>query len=156
MKVSARGWWLEDAGPVAACAPLEGDVTADVVVLGGGYTGMWAAWHLLERGARVVLLESGVCGEGPSGRNGGFVDHLAHAAPRLRELFGDAAARATIQESLASVRNIGAAAVGYGDGSGDAETAVLVVSTDQPVSQDLLDAILALEGFLDGRTVSLV
>src|SRR4051794_10963306 len=108
MNVSARGWWLEDAGPVAVRPPLEGDVTADVVVLGGGYTGMWAAWHLLERGARVVLLESGVCGEGPSGRNGGFVDHLAHAAPRLRSLFGDAAARATIEESIASVRAIGA------------------------------------------------
>lgn len=108
MKVTAHGWWLEEAGPVAAAAGLEGERSADVVVLGGGYTGMWAAWHLLERGSSVAILESGVCGEGPSGRNGGFVDHLAHAAPRLRELGGDAPARETIEESLASVRAIGA------------------------------------------------
>src|SRR3954447_10671435 len=69
---------------------------------------MWAAWHLAERGARVTLLESGTCGEGPSGRNGGFADHLAHAAPRLREVGGDVAARATIAASIESVRAIGA------------------------------------------------
>lgn len=108
MRVTAHGWWLQEAGPVAAAAPLEGERSADVVVLGGGYTGMWAAWHLLERGADVAIVESGVCGEGPSGRNGGFVDHLAHAAPRLRELGGDAAARETIEQSLGSVRAIGA------------------------------------------------
>src|SRR3954447_12968973 len=109
MEVTARGWWLEDAGAVAPQPPLAEPLRADVVVLGGGYTGMWAAWHLLDRApdARVVLLESGVCGEGPSGRNGGFADHLAHAAPRLRELAGDAAARATIAASIDSVREIG-------------------------------------------------
>src|SRR3954447_26669402 len=109
MEVTARGWWLEDAGAVAPQPPLAEPLRADVVVLGGGYTGMWAAWHLLDRapGARVVLLESGICGEGPSGRNGGFADHLAHAAPRLRELAGDDAARATITASIDSVRAIG-------------------------------------------------
>lgn len=110
MRVTAHGWWLEEAGAALPRPALEGDVRADVVILGGGYTGMWAAWHLLERapGARIVLLESGVCGEGPSGRNGGFADHLAHAAARLRRLAGDAAARATIEASLDSVENIGA------------------------------------------------
>jgi glycine/D-amino acid oxidase-like deaminating enzyme len=108
MRVTAHGWWLEEAGKVDARPALEGERSADVVVLGGGYTGMWAAWHLAERGARVALLESGVCGEGPSGRNGGFVDHSAHAAPRLREIAGDDAARATIEASLESVRRIGA------------------------------------------------
>jgi glycine/D-amino acid oxidase-like deaminating enzyme len=108
LRVTAHGWWLQEAGAVVPVASLGDDLTADVVVIGGGYTGLWAAWHLRERGADVVLLETGVCGEGPSGRNGGFVDHLAHAAPRLRALAGDAAARATITESVASVRAIGA------------------------------------------------
>jgi glycine/D-amino acid oxidase-like deaminating enzyme len=110
VRVTAHGWWLEEAGAVAARPALAGDVVVDVVVLGGGYTGMWAAWHLLERapGIRVVVLEAEVCGEGPSGRNGGFADHLAHAAPRLREVGGDEGARAAIAASIESVRAIGA------------------------------------------------
>ncbi|MEJ7782303.1 MAG: phosphoglycerate dehydrogenase [Solirubrobacteraceae bacterium] len=51
--------------------------------------------------------------------------------------------------------NIASAAVGH-DPSGDgAQEAVMVVTTDRPVSQDVLDAILALDGFVDGRTVAL-
>ena len=71
MRHTAQGWWLADAGPVEPLAPLEHDVDADVVVVGGGYTGMWTAWHLgrLEPEARVVLLEAGICGTGPSGLN---------------------------------------------------------------------------------------
>lgn len=110
MRHTARGWWLEQAGAVAPCAPLAGEHEADVVVLGGGFTGLWAAWHLLERapGTRLAMLDAGVCGEGPSGRNGGFVDHLAQAAPRLRAMAGDGAAQATIEASIASVAAIGA------------------------------------------------
>ena len=56
---------------------------------------MWTAWHLLERepDARVVLLEAGRCGHGPSGRNGGFVRRCGVSRPTLRERFGDAPAR---------------------------------------------------------------
>ncbi|HVW16607.1 MAG TPA: FAD-dependent oxidoreductase, partial [Solirubrobacteraceae bacterium] len=109
MRHTAHGWWLEEAGPATACPPLQEDAWADVAVVGGGFTGLWAAWRLLERapGARVALLEAEVCGEGPSGRNGGFADHLALAAPRLREIAGDAVARATIEASVDAVRAIG-------------------------------------------------
>jgi glycine/D-amino acid oxidase-like deaminating enzyme len=46
-----------------------------VVILGGGYTGMWTAWFLKERqpDVDVVLLEQDICGGGASGRNGGMV-----------------------------------------------------------------------------------
>jgi len=76
-----RSWWLEEAlalpefaGPEAP--PLVRNTTADVVILGGGYTGMWTAWFLKERSPDldVVLLEADICGGGPSGRNGGFCD----------------------------------------------------------------------------------
>lgn len=52
---------------------LTGARTADVAVVGGGLTGVSAALHLAERGARVVLLEAAQIGAGASGRNGGQV-----------------------------------------------------------------------------------
>src|SRR5215218_1144923 len=105
---TSTGWWLEEAGPVDPQPPLEGPVTADVAVIGGGYTGMWAAWELLERGASVALLESGVCGHGPSGRNGGFCESLWLSAPALRDRFGDGPARALLDASSDAVAKVGA------------------------------------------------
>jgi glycine/D-amino acid oxidase-like deaminating enzyme len=103
----ANGWWLEEAGTVEARPALDRTVDADVVVIGGGYTGMWTAWHLLEAGASVALLEGGVCGHGPSGRNGGFCESMWLSAPSLRERFGDGPARALLEASSASVTAIG-------------------------------------------------
>lgn len=54
-----------------ACAPLEGAVEADVVVVGGGFAGLSAALELRLKGLSVVLLEADRIGSGASGRNGG-------------------------------------------------------------------------------------
>ncbi len=56
----------------------EGDIDADVAVVGAGYTGLWTAYYLLERdpSLRVVLLEANVVGFGASGRNGGWCSAL--------------------------------------------------------------------------------
>jgi len=80
----------------------------NVVVIGGGYTGMWAAWHLVEAGARVALLEARMCGRGPSGRNGGFCESMWLSAPVLRERFGDGPVRALLDASSEAVSAIGA------------------------------------------------
>jgi glycine/D-amino acid oxidase-like deaminating enzyme len=93
---------------VDARPPLDGHRDADAVVIGGGYTGMWAAWHLLDSGVRVALLEAGVCGHGPSGRNGGFCESMWMSAPALRERYGDGPARALLQASSETVAAIGA------------------------------------------------
>ncbi len=107
---TTRGYWLEEAGAVEPAPALAADESADVVVVGGGYTGMWAAWHAkrLEPEARVLLVESAVCGEGPSGRNGGFVNTLWFSLPNLRRRFGDRAAVAVARAAHASVGEIGA------------------------------------------------
>ncbi len=55
------------------CSPLEGEVSADVCVVGGGITGCSAALELAERGYSVVLLEAGEIGHGASGRSGGQI-----------------------------------------------------------------------------------
>jgi glycine/D-amino acid oxidase-like deaminating enzyme len=86
---------------------LSGSLATDVVVIGGGYAGMWTAWNLRSRGIRVAVLEADRCGHGPSGRNGGFVDGLWHAAPRVSARFGDAAALALGRAAADSVQAIG-------------------------------------------------
>lgn len=53
--------------------PLKGDVTADVCVVGAGYSGLSAALHLAEKGFKVVIVEAAEVGWGASGRNGGQV-----------------------------------------------------------------------------------
>jgi glycine/D-amino acid oxidase-like deaminating enzyme len=60
---------------VATAAPLEGAAEADLCVVGGGFTGLWAALHAkADDPARgVIVLEAETAGSGASGRNGGFV-----------------------------------------------------------------------------------
>ncbi len=66
-------YYAATATPTAALPPLQGAVTADVCIIGGGYTGLSAALHCAERGLSVVLLEAHKVGFGASGRNGGQV-----------------------------------------------------------------------------------
>jgi glycine/D-amino acid oxidase-like deaminating enzyme len=71
-----RSFWL-DSLPARDPEPrLEGTAEADLCIVGGGYTGLWAALHAVARepDRRIVVLEGGRCGEGASGRNGGFLD----------------------------------------------------------------------------------
>lgn len=62
---------------------LPGGLTCDLLVVGGGYAGLWSALHAVERnpGARVVLIEAERVGWAASGRNGGFVEaSVTHGA----------------------------------------------------------------------------
>ncbi|MEA2445196.1 MAG: hypothetical protein QOJ12_2488, partial [Thermoleophilales bacterium] len=87
----AHGWWIREAGAPDELAPLRERIDADVVVVGGGYLGMWTAWHLLERdeGVRVVIVERDRCGFGPSGRNGGFVNSYWNKLDSMVPKWGD-------------------------------------------------------------------
>ncbi|MGN6464960.1 MAG: NAD(P)/FAD-dependent oxidoreductase [Rhizobiaceae bacterium] len=64
-------WYEETAGERARYPALDGDRRADVLVVGGGYTGLSAAAHLAKAGIDVTLLEAHRVGDGASGRNGG-------------------------------------------------------------------------------------
>jgi gamma-glutamylputrescine oxidase len=66
-------YYARTANPAPARAPLEGDIEAEVCVVGGGLAGLSTALGLAERGRSVVLLEARRVAWGASGRNGGFV-----------------------------------------------------------------------------------
>lgn len=66
--------YKDTAEPAVTTPPLDGDARADVVVVGGGLTGLSTALHLAEKGIKVVLLEAEEPGWGASGRNGGQVN----------------------------------------------------------------------------------
>ncbi|MEU4692975.1 FAD-dependent oxidoreductase [Actinoplanes sp. NPDC023714] len=73
--VSYSTYWLADPGRPAVRGPLTGELATDLVVVGGGYTGLWTAINAKERNPErdVVLIEGGRIGHAASGRNGGFV-----------------------------------------------------------------------------------
>jgi glycine/D-amino acid oxidase-like deaminating enzyme len=83
-------WWVDEAGRDEAAPRLEGNVAADVAIVGGGLTGLWTALAVLERkpGARVVVLEATRCGDGASARNGGFLHGYWGSLPRLVDVLG--------------------------------------------------------------------
>lgn len=63
--------WYEDSVDRPAYPALTENLSVDVVVIGGGFTGLSAGLHLAQRGVRVAVLEAHRFGDGASGRNGG-------------------------------------------------------------------------------------
>lgn len=64
-------FWLDE--PYSPRGALSGSVSADIAVLGGGLTGVAAAYFLASRGCKVALLERDALASGASGRNAGFL-----------------------------------------------------------------------------------
>ena len=89
---------------------LDGDVDADVCVVGAGYTGLWTAYWLLvaDPGLRVVVLEAEIAGFGASGRNGGWCSALFPASTAaLAARHGRPAALAMRRAMNANVAQVG-------------------------------------------------
>ena len=83
-------FWLDELG-TTAFASYSGTASFDLVVVGGGYTGLWTALQAAQRepGARIALLEARTIGWAASGRNGGFVEAtLTHGESNGRSRFG--------------------------------------------------------------------
>src|SRR5262249_59036702 len=101
-------WCLDAARPGEPEAALGGDGEADVAIVGGGYTGLWTALSVreLDPSARVVVLEAALCGEGPSGRNGGFLHGYWPSLLRARRAFGDGGALAVARAASAIIPGV--------------------------------------------------
>ncbi|MFL5928719.1 MAG: NAD(P)/FAD-dependent oxidoreductase [Gaiellaceae bacterium] len=132
-------WWREEAPPDDPTPPLEETVDADVAVIGGGLTGLWTALELRRRrpSSRVVILEAARCGDGASGRNGGFLHGLWAALPRLIQLVGEDQAVALAAEAV----GVHAAVRDLGEDVWQNETGMLTVST-APAHDALLERAL--------------
>jgi glycine/D-amino acid oxidase-like deaminating enzyme len=88
-------WYAQDGAPVPR-EPLPGDSSADVCIVGGGYTGLWTAYYLKKAVPflNITVLEAKFCGYGASGRNGGWLYNGIAGRDRYARLHGhDAAVR---------------------------------------------------------------
>ncbi|GGX88588.1 NAD(P)/FAD-dependent oxidoreductase [Streptomyces anandii] len=87
-------FWFADDGLPDVREPLTGDGQADVVIVGGGYTGLWTAYYLKKAAPflRITVLEQKFCGYGASGRNGGWLYNGVAGRDRYAKLHGQEAA----------------------------------------------------------------
>lgn len=100
-------WYAATANLSLSFPPLRGAATADVCIVGGGYTGLSAALHLRQRGYSVILLEANCIGWGASGRNGGHVGTGQRAGQaQLEKWVGQAQAQALWQLGLEAVETV--------------------------------------------------
>lgn len=129
--------------PRPALSLHTGDADAwDVVIVGGGFTGLWTARSLaeLDPGLRILVVEAERCGFGASGRNGGWCSALFPTAyDTLADRHGAAAADAQRQAMRAAVDEVGAAAAADGIDCHFAKGGTLTLSTS-PAQTDRVRA----------------
>nr|WP_310524798.1 FAD-binding oxidoreductase [Polymorphobacter sp.] len=102
----ARSWYAATANPAPRHPLLADEVTTDLVIVGGGATGLSAALHATEAGLSVVLIEGGRIGWGASGRNGGqMIPGLRKGAADLVAAFGIERGRALFDLAI-TARNL--------------------------------------------------
>ena len=93
-------WWFADAMALEAGQPpsptLSGEITVDVAIVGGGYTGLWTALALKARkpSLSIALIEARLCGSGASGKTGAKVHGYWSSLQGMSKSIGDDAALA--------------------------------------------------------------
>ncbi|MEB2400463.1 MAG: FAD-dependent oxidoreductase [Alcaligenaceae bacterium] len=105
-----RSHWFQDSSlPTVQAARLEGRISADIAIIGGGYVGLWTALSIKAQQPtiKVVILEQDVCGGGASGRNGGFAMSWWPKISTLIKLCGTDGARRLALASEQAVHQLG-------------------------------------------------
>jgi glycine/D-amino acid oxidase-like deaminating enzyme len=116
-RASEGNFWAESRERREAAPALSGDVAVDVAVIGAGYTGLAAAYHLkcAEPGLDVAILEAETAGYGASGRNAGFVMTLFGASVALmKSLHGKERVKAAHQYMVDAIAGLEATIAEHG------------------------------------------
>jgi gamma-glutamylputrescine oxidase len=104
----ARSYYAATVNAMPRRAPLAGDLSADVCVVGGGFTGVNTAIELAQRGLSVILLEARRIGWGASGRNGGqLIRGIGHDVSGFTRYVGEEGVRYLEQAGIDSVAVVG-------------------------------------------------
>lgn len=111
-------WWFADVmtGDTETSPSLSGEITIDVVIIGGGYTGLWTALALKARkpSLSVALIEAKLCGSGASGKNGAKVHGYWSSLAGMSKSIGDDAALAVARAGTVAQDGIRAFATAPG------------------------------------------
>ncbi|MFB9892731.1 NAD(P)/FAD-dependent oxidoreductase [Planobispora takensis] len=137
-------FWFRSSGLPAPGAPLDGDLDADVVIVGAGYTGLWTAYYLkkADPSLRVVVLEKEFAGYGASGRNGGWlVGELAGTPERYAGTHGEEAARRFQRVMFETIDEVIAVAADEGIDADIVKGGVTTVSTNAAQDRRLHELI---------------
>ncbi|NWC93925.1 MULTISPECIES: FAD-binding oxidoreductase [unclassified Pseudomonas] len=104
----ARSYYLASANAMPRRPALRADLSADVCVIGGGFTGVNTAIELAQRGLSVILLEARRIGWGASGRNGGqLIRGIGHDVSGFARYVGEEGVRYLQQAGIDSVALVG-------------------------------------------------
>jgi glycine/D-amino acid oxidase-like deaminating enzyme len=115
--LSAVSFWQSVLGPQPAGTALPGDISVDVAIAGGGFTGLWTAYYLAraDPSLKIAVLEAEYPGFGASGRNGGWCSGLFPIAESvLAKRHGAEAAAAMYRELAGTVDEVGRVAAAEG------------------------------------------
>jgi glycine/D-amino acid oxidase-like deaminating enzyme len=126
-------YWFRDIGLPARRPPLPAPRTADVCVVGAGFTGLWTAYYLKRARPelRIVVLEREFAGFGASGRNGGWLlGDLAGSRERYAARHGRPAAIALTRTMFATVDEVVRATAAEGIDADIVKNGVLRVATN--------------------------
>jgi glycine/D-amino acid oxidase-like deaminating enzyme len=115
---ASLSFWHDTVGEDLHPRPgLPGDMVADVVIVGAGYTGLWTAYYLKRQqpDLRIVIVESEIAGFGASGRNGGWcLGEMAGDKERLAKQHGRGPVMALMREMFSTVDEVGKVAAAEG------------------------------------------
>jgi putative aminophosphonate oxidoreductase len=145
-----RSFWLQqalaDEGETEV-TPLSGDLTTDVCIVGGGFTGLWTALRLkaLEPALDVTIIEGDICGGGASGRNGGFCMTWMSKAPTMLKLCGAQDGARLLRASEDGVREIGEFCAAHGIDSHFCHDGWLWTASNQAQMDAWTDSVEALD-----------
>lgn len=146
-------WWEGARTSADAASALTGDSAADVVIVGGGYTGLWSAYYLLrdQPSLDVLVLEAEHVGFGASGRNGGWASALYPIGPAtLAREHGRDAALAMVGALRDTVTEVGDVVGAEGIDCGFRQGGTLVVARSTAQAQRARAAVAAGEQWGEG------